>query len=124
MAKQEVYWFHHDGNARRDIKILTMRLVYGAEGYGWWWMLLEMMREATDYKLRISGKYDIKTIAQELGADPGRLKEYLDDCVQDFGLFQSDGDFLWSPAFLRRMDRYDEIVEKRREAARRSHDNR
>ena len=83
-----------------------------------------MMREATDYKLRISGKYDIKTIAQELGADPGRLKEYLNDCVQEFGLFQSDGDFLWSPAFLRRMDRYDEIVEKRREPASRSHDNR
>lgn len=34
VKKQEVYWFRHDGNARRDQKILEMRLVYGAEGIG------------------------------------------------------------------------------------------
>lgn len=120
MAKQEVYWFHHDGNARRDIKILEMRAEYGAEGYGWWWMLLEMMREATDYKLKRKGKY----LAKELDAEPDKLERFIADCIEEFELFQCDEKYFWSPSMLRRMEAYNNICEKRREAARRSHENR
>jgi hypothetical protein len=123
MAKQEVYWFHHDGNAHRDIKILEMRLVYGSEGYGWWWILLELMREATDYKLRYSGKHDLKMLAKELETDADTLKSYINDCVNDFGLFNKDDDYFWSPSMLRRMKVYGELCEKRRQAGSRSHVN-
>ncbi len=115
--KRDVYWFKHDANARRNQKLLTMRLVYGAEGYGWWWMLLEMMRESSDYRLKISGKYDIATIAQELGAGKDKIKAFLDDCVNEFSLFESDGEYIWSPSFLRRMKNYDEVIEAKRAAA-------
>lgn len=115
--KSDVYWFKHDANARRDQKILMMRSVYGAEGYGWWWMLIELMREAADYRLMIAGKYALPTLAQELGADPGRLKEYIEDCIAEFKLFNSDGESFWSPSLLRRMEKYEAVVEKRKEAA-------
>lgn len=114
--KQEAYWFRHDGNARRDQKIMTMRMVYGSEGYGWWWILLELMREATDYKLRINGKYDIQSISQEVGTTPEILTQFFDDCVNEFGLFESDGQYVWSESMLRRMATYNEVCEKRREA--------
>lgn len=118
MAKKlDVYWFKHDANARRDQKILMLRTVYGAEGYGWWWMLIEMMRESSDYRLKMSGKYAIATLAQELGADPERLKEFIQDCIEEFELFQADDDYFWSPSLLRRMRAYDEMIDKRREAA-------
>jgi hypothetical protein len=97
-----------------------MRAEYGAEGYGWWWMLLELMREATDYKLKLAGKY----LSKELDADPVRLNKFIDDCINDFELFKADDKYFWSPSMCRRMKTYDDIVEKRREAAVRSHLNR
>jgi len=124
MAKQEVYWFKHDGNAHRDIKIIEMMGVYGAEGYGWFWILLELMREATDFKLKYGGKYGIVSLAQEIRADPDRLKAFIDDCINEFELFQGDDKYFWSPSFLKRMETYNNICEKRREAAVRSHLNR
>lgn len=39
------YYFDHDYNARNDDKILEMRSVYKAEGYGIFWMLVEAMVE-------------------------------------------------------------------------------
>jgi hypothetical protein len=117
--KQDVYWFKHDANARRDQKILMLRTVYGAEGYGWWWMLLEMMRESSDYRLKLTGKYAMLTLAKELGAEPEKLKEFISDCIKEFELFDSDAEekYFWSPSLLRRMRAYEEVISKRREAA-------
>jgi hypothetical protein len=117
MARNETYWFKHDFNARRDQKILEMRSVYGAEGYGWWWMLIEMMRESSDYKLKLSGKYAIPTLAKELDTDPAQLQQFIDDCIHEFELFQSDKKTFWSPSLMRRMTAYNDVIEKRREAA-------
>ena len=44
MAKDS-FWFKHDYNARNDEKVLELRSVYGAEGYGVFWMLVESMAE-------------------------------------------------------------------------------
>jgi len=115
--KKDVYWFAHDANARRDQKITMMRLVYGAEGYGWYWMLVEMMREAEEHKLKLTGKYTMASLAKELDAEPKKLKEYIDDCIKEFELFQSDGEYFWSPALTKRMKKYHETIEKRKEAA-------
>lgn len=114
--KKDVFWFKHDANARRDQKILTMRLVYGAEGYGWWWMLIELMREDSNNRLKLSGKHTMPTLAKELDADPEKLKEFIMDCINEFGLFESDGEYFWSPSLLRRVEAYNELCEKRRAA--------
>jgi len=117
MKSADVYWFRHDSNARRDQKILELRLVYGAEGYGWYWMLLELMREASGYRLKMAGKYGLATLAKELDADQDRLQEFIQDCIEEFWLFQSDGQYFWSESFLRRMGAYQELCDKRRDAA-------
>lgn len=44
MAK-DTFYFSHDYHARNDEKILELRLIYGAEGYGMFWMLVESMAE-------------------------------------------------------------------------------
>ncbi len=117
MARNETYWFKHDFNARRDQKILTMRSVYGAEGYGWWWMLIEMMREAGDYRLKYTGKHTLNTMATELGTNPDKLMEFITDCYQEFDrLFDMDDNYFWSPSLLRRMRDYNVICDKRRDA--------
>jgi hypothetical protein len=115
--KKDVYWFTHDSNAHRDQKILEMISVYGMEGYGWWWTLLELMRETTDFKLKIKGKYAIPTLANELRTTPERLTAFINDCVGEFELFESDGQYFCSPSFNKRMQNYKDVIDKRRDAA-------
>ena len=63
---KDAYYFSHDANARRDPRIAQMMSVYGFEGYGWYWALVEMMREQAQYKLDISGKYFYHGLSNEL----------------------------------------------------------
>ena len=48
--EKDAYFFSHDCNARNDPKILALRSVYGAEGYGVYFMLVEILREQPEYQ--------------------------------------------------------------------------
>ena len=100
---KDAFYFSHDSNASHDPKILQMRSVYKAEGYGWYWMLIEQMREQKDYKLPISGKYALESYASQMDTTKKQLIQYLDDCVNEFRLFNRDAEFLWSDSLLYRM---------------------
>lgn len=118
---KEAFYFPHDSNARSDPKIMQMLSVYKSEGYGWYWMLIEMMREQENYKLPIKGKYTINAYAKELDADAKLLQDFINDCISEFtcngeGLFCHDDNYLWSESLLRRM----KIKEEKQEAARRA----
>lgn len=114
---KEAYYFSHDSNARNDKKILDMLSVYGAEGYGWYWMLVEMMRDASDYKLDMQSKYSFNAFAMQLYADSTKVKDFIMDCINEFGLFESDGSFFWSNSLLRRMEKKKKVSESRANAA-------
>jgi hypothetical protein len=116
MSKQAFY-FPHDANASSDPKIMQMFSVYKAEGYGWYWMLVEQMREQDNYKLPINGKYAIDAYAMRMQCDGNALHKYINDCVEEFGLFKKDENFLWSESLIRRMKIFDERSEKARESA-------
>ena len=60
--EKDAYFFSHDCNARNDPKILALRSIYGAEGYGVYFMLIEILREQPEYKLPIT-KYIWNTLA-------------------------------------------------------------
>jgi hypothetical protein len=116
MSKDSFY-FSHDSNARHDPKITAMRGVYGSEGYGWYWMLIEMLRESDGYKLDMQSKYIFNAFALQMQSDALQIKNFVQDCINEFNLFQSDGNFFWSESLLRRMEFRDEKSEKRRKAA-------
>jgi len=116
MAK-DAYYFSHDSNASQDPKILVMCSVYKAEGYGWYWMLVEMMREQEDYRLPIKGKYIINALALKMYADAERLHQFIDDCVKEFDLFKTDDSFIWSESLIKRMQGFDIKREKARLSA-------
>jgi hypothetical protein len=117
MTAKDAYYFSHDANARNDTKILAMRCVYGSEGYGLFWMLVEMMREQSDYKLDIRSKYAFHAIALQLHCELEKLKTFVSDCINEFNLFESDGDHFWSTSLLRRMELREEKSEKQRKNA-------
>lgn len=116
MAK-EAYYFSHDSNARHDPKITAMRSVYGTEGYGWFWILIELMREANGYKLDMQGRYTFNAYAMQMHTDCTTAERFIHDCINEFELFQSDDCQFWSPSLLRRMEMREEISEKKRQAA-------
>lgn len=118
------YYFKHDSNAAHDPKIIQMRSVYGAFGYGLYWMLVEAMRNQANYKLPISGKYALNAYAIDFGVEVDKLQQFINDCVHEFrdehnSLLQQDDHFLWSEALIRRMEAYDLKSNKARELANR-----
>lgn len=115
-VRKDAYYFQHDFNAGRDPKIMEMRSVYGAAGYGYWWDLLEMMAEEKDHRLYVIGKYFFDTIALRFGCDRNTAKKYVEDCVSEFHLFETDGTHLWNNSFLERMEERRIKSEKARES--------
>lgn len=110
---KDAYYFSHDANARHDPKIIKMISAYGMEGYGWYWVIIEMLREQDNYKLSISDQGDIDVTASQTYSDSEKIKKYLDDCVKIFKLFKKTKKYLWSVSLLKRM----KIMEEKREKA-------
>jgi len=104
---KDAYWFRHDSNASRDPKIMVMRTIYGFEGYGMYWGIIESLREQPDYKIKIGGKYGFKVLAGMIGANADTLEPFVLDCVKEFELFQIEGDYLACEALENRMKRWE-----------------
>lgn len=95
---KDAYWFSHDSNARNDNKCMKLRRVLGMEGYGTFWALVEMLREASGYKLPLSSVTDI---AYEL-----RLpEEKILAVINNFDLFQVEEGQFFSLRLVRSMEK-------------------
>lgn len=107
---KEAYYFSHDCNARNDEKILAVRMRHGAEGYGIYFMIIERLRESSNY---MSVK-DYNIIAFDLRVEAKKVKEI----VEDFGLFEfsEDQKYFYSPSLNNRMKQSDERRKKLSEA--------
>ena len=114
---KDAYYFSHDANARSDPKILRLLSVYGMEGYGRYWVLVEMMREQSDYCLPMDGKYDWDAYAMQMQCDRTTAAQFVHDCIDVFGLFCSDGTAFWSSSLRRRMEYKDAKSKQARMAA-------
>jgi len=94
MKIKDAYYFSHDANARHDPKIIKMISTYGMKGYGWYWGIIEMLREQDNYKLSISDQSDIDVIASQTNSDSEKIKKYINDCVKIFKLFRKSKKYL------------------------------
>jgi len=111
---KDAYYFPHDSNARNDPKILDMISQYGMLGYGWFWVLVEMLREQSDYKLKLN---KCNAYALQMRCTSDEADKYIHDCIDAFDLLKSDGEYFWSESLIRRMNEINEKTEKRRKAA-------
>mgnify|MGYP000863368036 CR=1 FL=1 len=104
-------YFNHDSNARNDEKIVALRIRYGAEGYGVYFMLIEMLQAAPGCVL----EKDYKALAFDLRVSARRIKAI----VEDFGLFTptDGGKKFYSERLIRHVNEAEENERKRSEAA-------
>ena len=104
-------YFNHDSNARNNEKIVALRIRYGAEGYGVYFMLIEMLQAAPGCTL----EKDYKALAFDLRVSARRIKSI----VEDFGLFTptDGGKKFYSERLIRHVNEAEENERKRSEAA-------
>jgi hypothetical protein len=108
--KKDAYYFPHYCNARSDVKILKLRRVLGIEGYGIYFMLLEVLREQTEFK------YPLESIP-ELEYEFRTSKEKIFSVINDFALFEIDCDKFFSPKLELYLQPYIEKSQRARDAA-------
>ena len=88
-------WFSHDSNARNSKKLFRVRQKFGAAGYGIYFMLIEMLRDADDNYLVLD--YDM------LAFDIREDAELIRHIIEDFGLFCINGDTFTSEGLQERL---------------------
>ena len=127
--KRQRIYFSHDADAHRDPKSLALIAKYGFKGYGWFWRILEAMREQPSYSLPWdvpeSGNDDqapqfpnisVLSFMSMLNASSTDVERFINDCIHFFKLFVWEDGKITSESFLRRMKK----VEAARESASRA----
>lgn len=101
--------FDHDSNARNSVKMLSLRMEYGMEGYGIYFAVLEHLSLAENYTL----ERNYNAIAYDLQVNAAMIRSV----VEDFGLFTlTDTEFFSEEFSQQMMDRVSN-EEKLRERA-------
>lgn len=98
---KDAYWFHHDSNAKDDPKCSMLIEQLGLEGYGIYWVLVETLREQTEYKYPLSM---IPIIARKYNTTAEKVRVV----VGNYGLFTlTEDEFFLSESLCRRMESWD-----------------
>lgn len=105
MAK-DVYYFPHEATAHSDPKITKLLMALKAEGYGIYWVIIEMLRNEESLMLT---KNDYDAIAYQSHSDCMTVARV----VEDFGLFSvSQGGSFCSESLIKRVELYREKSRK------------
>lgn len=98
--ENENVYFPHFVSARHDRKLRRVRKELGLEGYGIFFMLLEVLREQSDLKYPID---DIDLLADEFGTSEQKIRVVI--C--NYNLFLVDeNDFFFSPKQIEYLQPY------------------
>ena len=105
--KKDAFYFPHFCNARHDRKIKRVLKELGIEGYGIYFMLLEVLREQTDFRYPLS---EIDLLADEFGTSEQKVRVVI--C--NYGLFEIDeNEMLFSLKLIEFLQPYLKMKEQR-----------
>lgn len=104
--KQE--FFSHDLHGRNDGKLQRVLMKHGLKGIGAFWCIVEMLYENEGVLMRT----ECERIAFELRVDC----DFILSMIDDFDLFQNDGDVFYSKSVLNRL----ETINAKRDKAKKS----
>jgi hypothetical protein len=106
--EKDAYYFPHFCNARHDRKIKRVIKELGVEGYGIFFMLLEVLRDQTDFKFPME---DMDLLADEFGTSEQKVRVVI--C--NYQLFEFDDEKkFFSPKMLMYLQPYFSMKEQRR----------
>lgn len=102
---KDAYYFSHDSNAFHDQKIIKLRMEFGLEGYGFYWALIEILRNESNYEI----ENDCDALSFHLNIPNLRITRLMNKCIS-VGLFVETNNIIYSESLKTRMN----IVDKRR----------
>lgn len=109
---KDAFYFPHDSNANSDPKMMMLIEQLGLEGYGIYWVLIEILRDQPDYR------YPIKLLSA-LARRFNTTAEKMKAVVMSYNLFKVDEhDFFLSESLTRRMNAINEKRDKLSKAGR------
>lgn len=106
---KDTFFFPHDFGARNDPKLQNVLMEHGCEGLGVFWCVVEQIYEQGGV-LPLS---NCKSIAFALHVEI----KVVESVVNNFGLFENDGETFWSASINTRLNKRAEITQKRKNAA-------
>lgn len=98
------HYFKHDCNASRSLELMEIRAIYGYEGLGLFWTLIEILREQKDYSW---DEKKIKILAKIMDADEIRFSNFVHDCKRIGLLKVSESGGIFSQRLFYDMDIYE-----------------
>ena len=112
--KKDAYYFPHFSNARHDRKVKRITKELGVEGYGIYFMILEVLREQTDLKYPVQ---DIDLLADEFRTSEQKVRTV----ISNYDLFTIDEDeMFFSPKLFLYLEPYFNMKKQRVEAGKKS----
>lgn len=116
--EKDAFYFPHFCNARHDRKIRRLRKELGVEGYGIYFMLLEILREQQDMMYPLE---DIDLLAEEFGVSEAKVRT----TICNYQLFEVDeSEKFFSPKMLVYLEPYFRMKEQRKVAGQKSAEKR
>lgn len=107
---KDAYYFSHDSNAKDDPKCVDLIESLGLEGYGIFWVIIEILRDQPEYK------YPLKLLPA-LARKYNTTFEKVKAVVFNYGLFQlEDDEKFFSESLNRRMGKLADRREKNKKA--------
>lgn len=109
-------WLKEDTNERNKIHSRLIRTKFGAEGYGIYKSLREVIAENVlpdniDDWGHVNPLHTIETLAQECSVTPERLREFLEFCNEK-KIFEKHKERLYCKDILNRLDDYAARVQR------------
>ena len=111
-TSKESYYFAHDYEPTSDPKIGALLAEYGAEGYGIYWRIIEMLHSNPEHKIP-KKKYIFIALAKELITNDNKIELVINYATEVCELFLEDSEFIISKRVLRNFEKREEISEKR-----------
>jgi len=114
-------YFPHDYNAIFDEGIEILIDDYGAEGYGIYWYLIEMMHREKEDGLKLESTKLNYSISKKFKIDINRVKEIIKFMIDICELFKHDEIYFWSERVLENKSKRNEISKRNSDNGKKSH---
>jgi len=97
--KKDAYYFAHFSNSRHDDKLIKLRRIMGIEGYGMFWLLLEVLRDQPNFKMKVES-------LEDLAYEWHTSREKLEAVIGNFNLFEIQDNYFYSIKFIEYLQPY------------------
>jgi len=93
--KANTFYFPHDFDAAADPKMQTLLSKHGANGYGVFWRIVELLHAEPTHKIPLK-EYIFISLSNQLLIANKQIIEIIQYAISPAELLQSDGTYIWS----------------------------